>query len=126
MEQVLAPETWPEWQSEIISVSGPPRVSPGAVVQGKAELLGFHVSGHSTSIEVSPTSYEEDVVVGVQLRVRYEVVPAGKGAAISRTLIADLPGGPMGRILSFFLARRLRKMQVELLGALAARAERQS
>lgn len=123
MEIVTNPATWPEWQPEITSAKGTSPISPGDVVTGTASMLGFKVHGHAMSIEVTPDHYVQDVVVGVKLRVRYEVQPGPRGAVIAHRLTADMPRGFSGRILSFFLRRRLRIMQREALAGIAAHAE---
>jgi hypothetical protein len=111
----LAPETWPSWQSEILSVTGPERVERDDVVRGRAKLLGFDVEGHSTSLEVTGNSYLEDVIVGVRMRVKYTVAPHGEGSTVTHRLESELPRGAAGRILALLLRRRLRKMQARLL-----------
>lgn len=122
-EKVLVPGTWPEWQSEILTTGGPERVSVGDVVTGRARLLGFEVDGRSTTLEVEDSSYEQDVVVGVRMRVRYEVVPGPRGAVVTHSIASELPAGPLGGVLAFFLRRRLRRMQRDLLEKLAAQLE---
>ena len=122
MDRVLAPATWPEWQSEILSTTGPERVAEGDVVRGRAELLGFKVEGISTAVEVSPSRFVEDVVIGVRMRVSYETATAEGGANVTHRLEMELPKGPAGRVLAFFLRRRLRRMQVTLLDELARQA----
>ena len=126
MSRVIAPSTWPEWQSEILSTEGPERLEPGAVVDGRARLLGFDVHGRSAAVEVEDGAFFEDVIVGVRMRIRYTVRPDGAGSIIGHHMEADLPSGPLGRLLSVFLARRLRKMQSELLESLRAQAEGES
>lgn len=121
LERIITPSTWPEWQSEIVRVEGPERVQPGDVVMGDAKLLGFEVEGHSTSLEVTSDAFEEDVVVGVRMRVRYSVEPEGEGARVTHRLVSDLPAGPAGWLLSLFLRHRLRRMQGRLLDDLADR-----
>lgn len=124
MDRVLAPATWPEWQSEILSTRGPERVAAeGDVVRGHAELLGFKVEGISTAVEVSPSRFVEDVVIGVRMRVSYETTATTGGSTVTHRLEMELPKGPAGRVLAFFLRRRLRKMQVTLLDQLARQAE---
>jgi hypothetical protein len=86
-------------------------------------LLGFEVDGASTAIEVEDSSYEQDVIVGVRMRVRYEISPSSSGAVVTHSLVSELPAGLSGRILSFFLTRRLRRMQRDLLEGLAAQTE---
>ena len=86
-------------------------------------MLGFHVDGHSTTTGVDSTHYEEDVVVGVRMRVRYEVEPATDGALVTARLFADLPGGLAGRLVSFFLRWRLGHMQRTALKRLVAQSE---
>jgi hypothetical protein len=120
LELLVSPSTWPEWQAEIRSVSGPDRIDHGDAVHGDAQLLGFAVKGRSDATLVDGGIVEEDVIVGVRMRVRYEVRSDSNGAVVTRNLIADLPGGFMGRMLSFFLARRLRKMQDDVLDRLVA------
>jgi hypothetical protein len=123
LNTILAPATWPKWQSEILSTTGNERLSTGDVVSGQARLLGFEVDGSSTAIEIEDSSYEQDVIVGVKMRVRYEISPSSNGAVVKHRLASDLPAGVSGRVLSFFLTRRLKKMQRDLLEGLAAQTE---
>ena len=123
LDRVLDPSTWPEWQPEILSTSPSHRLEEGDSVEGRAELLGFVVEGRSSAISVEKDSFEEDVIVGVRMRVRYQVTASTEGTTVTRRLVADLPGGFSGRILSFFLKRRLRKMQHGVLESLVAQAE---
>jgi Polyketide cyclase / dehydrase and lipid transport len=123
LNTILAPATWPRWQSEILSTNGNERLSTGDVVSGRARLLGFEVDGSSTAIEIQDSSYEQDVIVGVKMRVRYEINPSSNGAVVKHRLASDLPAGVSGRVLSFFLTRRLRRMQRDLLKGLAAQTE---
>jgi hypothetical protein len=115
LARILTPETWPDWQSEILSVAGPPKVEKDDVVRGRAKLLGFEVEGHSTTLEVTSDSYLEDVIVGVRMRVRYSVAPNGSGSMVTHRLESELPRGIAGSILAFLLRRRLRRMQARLL-----------
>jgi hypothetical protein len=115
--------TWPGWQPEIVSAEGPRALSTGDVVRGRAEMLGFHVDGHSTTTGADSTHYEEDVVVGVRMRLRYEVEPTADGALVTALLFADLPGGLAGRLVSFFLRWRLGHMQRAALKRLVAQSE---
>ena len=117
------PSTWPEWQSEIVTTDGPARLESGDEVEGRAKLLGFEVDGRSHTVDASATSFIEDVVVGVRMRVEYEVTPGPQGATVTRRLTTFLPGGFSGRVLSFFLKRRLKAMQRGVLEALIAQAE---
>ena len=121
--RVLDPSTWPEWQPEIISTSPSQRIQEGDSVQGRAKLLGFVVEGKSSAVTVAEDVFEEDVIVGVRMRVRYSVTASPEGTTVTRRLMADLPSGFSGRILSFFLKRRLRRMQRGVLEALVAQAE---
>jgi hypothetical protein len=123
LETLLAPATWPKWQSEILSIDGQERLSTGDVVSGQARLLGFEVDGSSTAIEVEESSYEQDVIVGVKMRVRYEIRASSRGSMVKHVIASDLPAGLSGRVLSFFLARRLRRMQRDLLEGLANHTE---
>lgn len=123
LNRILRPATWPEWQSEILSVEGPERVHEDAVVRGDARLLGFNVEGHSTSLEVTDNSYLEDVIVGVRMRVRYTVTGEGEGSRVTHHLVSDLPTGIAGSVLSVFLKWRLRKMQRMLLADLVKQSE---
>ena len=123
MSRVLDPSTWPEWQPEIISMSPSRTIAEGDSVEGRARLLGFVVDGRSSAVSVGEDTFEEDVIVGVRMRVRYSVTPAPEGTRITRRLTADLPAGFSGRILSFFLKRRLRKMQRGVLETLTRQAE---
>ena len=125
MERLLSPGSWPEWQSEIDSVErGGKLMEADEVVRGRATLLGFKVDGHSTTTHVSEEAFEEDVLVGVRMKVRYSVSSSAGRTIISHRLTSDLPGGASGAVLSFLLKRRLRRMQKRLLRELAARSER--
>lgn len=120
LARILSPSTWPEWQSEILAVEGPERLQTGDVVHGDAKLLGFEVEGHSSSLEVTPDSFLEDVIVGVRMRVRYSVEADGDGTRVTHRLESRLPTGIAGRVLSLLLRWRLRKMQARLLEDLVA------
>lgn len=123
MERIRRPASWPGWQSEILSTEGPQRLSEGDVVAGKAAMLGFEVDGQSLTVEAADDRYVEEVVVGVGMRVAYTVAPAGSGSRVTHRLECELPGGPLGGLLSFFLKRRFVKMERELLKRLASTGE---
>jgi hypothetical protein len=123
LDTILAPATWHRWQSEILTTDGRKRISRGDVVSGRARLLGFEVDGASTAIEVEDSSYEQDVIVGVRMRVRYEISASLNGAVVKHSIGSELPAGLSGRVLSFFLTRRLKRMQRDLLEGLAAQTE---
>lgn len=121
-ELLCSPSTWPAWQGEIVSVDRDGRVRKGDVVRGRASMLGFTVWGHSEITGDAP-AFDEEVIVGVRMRVTYELEDTGGTTTVVHRLRAELPGGPLGRLLSLFLRRRLRRMQAETLAALAAQAE---
>lgn len=123
MRVLRDPATWPEWQSEIIETTGPSPLKQGDEVEGRAKLLGFEVDGRSRTVEAGATTFQEDVIVGVRMQVTYEVTEAPTGVTVTRRLTASLPGGLSGRLLSFFLKRRLKAMQRGVLEALVAQAE---
>lgn len=118
IEQLRDATTWPDWQPEIVAAVGPSRIAEGDEVEGRARMLGFVVEGRSHAIEVGDDVLEEDVVVGVRMRVRYEIEQDPAGTKITRRLTAGLPGGPAGRLLSVFLKVRLKRMQTKVLRAL--------
>lgn len=125
LDLVRDPKTWPRWQPEIVSTRGPDRLDEGDDVYGHAEMLGFRVEGHSKSVTVTGDTYEEDVVVGVRMRILYEVARDDSGATtVTRRLSTLLPGGVAGRVLSFFLKRRLTRMQDGVVDELVRQAER--
>ena len=117
------PQTWPGWQTEIIETDGPSPLVQGDVVEGRAQLLGFVVNGRSSTLVATESSFAEDVIVGVHMRVEYEVTPGPGGSIVKRRLTTTLPAGFSGRVLSFFLKRRLKAMQKGLLDQLVAQAE---
>lgn len=121
IERLVTPASWPQWQPEIVSVHGPRRLQGGDVVVGEARMLGFDVDGRAEIRALEQNAVEHEVVVGIRMRVRYEVEPAEGGAVLHHRLVADLPGGFWGRILSVFLRRRLRWMQRMALDNLANR-----
>jgi hypothetical protein len=57
------------------------------------------------------------------MRIEYTVDETASGVVVTRRLVASLPGGVSGRVLSFFLKRRLKAMQKGVLDALVAQAE---
>ena len=119
MARIRTPASWPEWQSEILATEGPAWADEGDVVAGKASMLGFEVDGQSHTVKANDTEYIEDVVVGVGMRVVYSVEETATGSRLTHRLECDLPGGPLGTVLSFFLRRRFVKMERELLKRLA-------
>lgn len=125
IDLVRDPKSWPRWQPEIVSTEGPERLEEGDDVYGHAEMLGFRVEGHSKAVTVTTDAFEEDVVVGVRMRILYEVGRDDSGATVvTRRLSALLPGGLAGRVLSFFLRRRLTRMQDGVVDELVRQAER--
>ena len=120
---LLDPSTWPQWQPEISHAHGPVPLEEGDVARGRAEMLGFAVHGHSEAIRVADGVFEEDVIVGVRMVIRYEVRPSASGARVTHELTAMLPGGLSGRVLSLFLRPRLRALQRGALRRLAVQAD---
>jgi hypothetical protein len=115
MDQLRMPDNRAQWQSEIVWMKGPDDLTVGDSVEGLADMLGFRVEGRATTTDLGPGHYEEDVVVGVRMRMRFEIIPDEHGVVVRNTLEAPLPGGFAGKILSVFLRRRLRRMQAESL-----------
>jgi hypothetical protein len=120
---ILDPSTWPRWQPEIMSTSGASPLSEGDVVRGEARMLGFLVQGHSTAIVAGDRSFDQDAIVGIRMRVRYEIDPGDGGSLVTHRITADLPSGLAGRILSFFLRRRLKRLQRTTLQNLVTQCE---
>lgn len=116
------PATWPAWQSEILATDGPAPLEVGDEVLGKARMLGFDVEGRSEATSIDAHTFVEDVVVGVRMIVTYSVAEDDSGCTITRTVEMELPGGPLGALLALPLRRRLKKMQDQVLHALAAQA----
>ena len=119
MSEILDPKTWSRWQPEITRTTGPSPLTEGDTVEGEARMLGFEVSGRSVAGETSGELFEEEVIVGVRMRIRYEVEQDGSATVIRRHLTADLPGGVAGRVLSVLLKLRLKKMNEQVLSELA-------
>jgi hypothetical protein len=70
---LVHPSSWPRWQpDEIHSTDHNGSMVPGDVAREEAQVLGFEVHGHSTATDVGPRVFEEDVVVGVRMRIRYD------------------------------------------------------
>ena len=113
----------PGWQPEVVSAEGPHRLATGDSVWGQARMLGFGVEGRSVATIVSPTLYEEQVIVGVGMTVRYEVRPHDDGCLVVHHLESHLPTGFSGRILSLLLRSRLKRMQKTALERLVAQSE---
>ena len=86
-------------------------------------MLGFVVDGRSWTVTSDANTFEEDVVVGVRMKIRYELKELPDGVQITRRLTTSLPRGISGRVLSFFLKRRLVKMQNDVLKELVAQSE---
>jgi hypothetical protein len=119
IRHVRTPRTWPAWQSEILAVEGPELLEEGDVVHGDARLLGFDVDGRSDALYVGDSRFEEEVIVGVRMRITYEVRPTPTGSVITHRMDADLPTGIAGSLLSLMLGWRLKRMQTKLLAALS-------
>jgi Polyketide cyclase / dehydrase and lipid transport len=125
MAHLLDPSSWPAWQTEIIATNGPAPLGRGDVVTGTARMLGFDgVQGRSVAVDVGEAVFEEDVVVGIGMRIRYEVKADGNGSRVIHRLESDLPRGFSGRLLSFMLRRRLKGLQKRALQLLVMQAER--
>ena len=122
VDHVRRPETWPRWQSEIQATRGPDLLEVGDSVEGDARLLGFDVTGRSAVLGLSPDSFTEDVIVGVRMCITYSVTATPSGSIVTHRMEADLPAGLAGSVLSWFLGWRLKKMQKNLLAALATQA----
>jgi hypothetical protein len=120
---LLDPSTWPQWQPEISQARGPAPMEKGDVARGRAKMLGFAVHGHSEALRVADGVFEEDVIVGVRMVIRYEVRPSPSGVRVTHELTALLPGGVSGRVLSLFLRPRLRALQRGALRHLAVQAD---
>jgi hypothetical protein len=118
IRHVRTPRTWPAWQSEILGVEGPELVDEGDVVHGDARLLGFDVDGRSDALFADDSRFEEEVIVGVRMRIAYEARPTSTGSVITHRMYADLPTGLAGSVLSLLLGWRLKRMQTRLLAAL--------
>lgn len=124
MRLVLDPQTWSSWQPEIKTASGPAPLKQGDLVEGHADMLGFkRVGGRSIAHHVEDRRFEEHVIVGVPMRIIYEVAERDGDVEVTRTISADLPRGPFGSLLSVFLRRRLRKMQHDVLAELVKQAK---
>ena len=123
MTELLDSTRWPHWQPEIVATEGPARMQEGDVARGRARMLGFGVHGVSVAAEVGESIFEEDVVVGVSMRVRYQVEETHDGCRVTHQLECDLPSGLSGRVLSFFLRARLKRMQRTALNRLIAQSE---
>ena len=120
---VRRPSTWPQWQSEILSTEGPEPLGVGDVATGHASMLGFNVHGQAVARSSSSDAFSHFVVVGVGMTVSYEVQETPQGTVVTHTIESNLPSGPLGTVLSFFLKRRLRRMQARLIEALVVQAE---
>ena len=123
MTQILDPTTWPRWQSEIHSISGPPSIQKGDEIRGDARLVGFDVEGVSHALEAGESRFVEEVWVGVRMQVEYQISESDGRTVIRRRLEADLPGGVLGRLLTVVLKRKLRTMQKDVLASLAQASE---
>jgi Polyketide cyclase / dehydrase and lipid transport len=124
MANLLDPLTWPAWQPEIITSEGVSPLGRGDVVTGTARMLGFDgVEGRSVAVDVRDEVFEEEVVVGIGMRIRYEVRADGQGSVVTHHLESDMPGGFSGRLLSFLLRRRLKRLQKTALERLVAQSE---
>jgi hypothetical protein len=60
------------------------------------------------------------------MRILYTVTETPEGSKVTHRLVSELPAGTLGVLLSFFLRRRLQKMQRTLLEELVAQAEASS
>lgn len=115
--------TWSEWQPEIRAASGPTVLEKDDVVTGDAEMLGFGVHGRSTITAVGVEHFEEDVVVGVNISIRFSFDGNAGRTTVTHEMTTQLPTGMLGRLLSLFLRRRLMHMQRTALDRLRRYAE---
>lgn len=120
---VRRPSTWPQWQSEILSTDGPELLEVGDVATGHASMLGFNVHGQAVARSSASDGFSHFVVVGVGMTVNYDVRETPQGTVVTHTIESSLPSGPLGSLLSFFLKRRLKRMQARLIEALVVQAE---
>lgn len=120
---VKRPATWPDWQQEILSTEGPNVLEAGDVATGQASMLGFNVRGQAVAQRSTERAFSHFVVVGVGMTVSYEVEETSAGVEVTHRIESDLPTGLLGTLLSFFLKRRLRRMQSKLIDALVIQAE---
>lgn len=111
--------TWPDWQPEIVATEGSTHLEAGDAVIGDAQMLGFKIAGRADILSLDHDVISQDVIVGIRMRVTYELAPGGTGTVVTHRIDADLPRGFSGRILSLFLRVRLRWMQRRLLDDLA-------
>lgn len=117
------PATWPDWQHEILATEGPVVLEAGDVATGHASMLGFNVRGQAVAQGSTEQGFSHFVVVGVGMTVSYEVEETSEGAEITHRIESDLPTGLLGTLLSFFLKRRLKRMQSKLIEELVVQAE---
>lgn len=97
-------------------------MAPGDVARGRARMLGFEVHGQSTALSIGDNHFEEDAIVGVHMKIRYEVEPVGEETLIRHVLELERLAGPAGRVLTWLLRWRLKRMQAQALRQLAASA----
>jgi hypothetical protein len=126
IRELLDASRWPQWQPEIVATVGPERVHVGDIVRGHADLLGFGVAGQAAIEEVPDDGLVEDVLVGVRMKVTYQVEPRGADSLVRATIVTEAPTGISGRVLGFLLRRRLRRMQRTALDRLTRLAEAQA
>jgi Polyketide cyclase / dehydrase and lipid transport len=119
MATIRDARTWPRWQPEIETTEGSATLEAGDAVTGKASMMGFAVDGRSTIESVEATSLAEDTIVGVRMRIRFEVNEAHGRTVITHHLTSEMPAGALGSVLTFFLRKRLIKMQKTALQQLA-------
>ena len=120
VQRIRDSSTWPEWQPEIVSIADGRPLSKGDSTHGGARMLGFQVEGLSTASVVDEHRFEEDVIVGVRMRISYEVTPTETGCVVTHHLSASLPRGVLGSFLSLLLRWRLRRLQTQALQGLEA------
>lgn len=123
MAMVRDATSWPAWQPEIVATAGSGRLEVGDVVEGRARMLGFDVHGRAHAERSTETGFSEDVIVGVRMRVHYDVMQRDGRTIVTARLETRLPTGLSGRVLSVFLKRRLARMQKIALERLVAQAE---
>ena len=115
LAQLRDPATWHVWQSEIEDARGPAPLNTGDHVLGDARMLGFAVAGRADVMVATDDEVQHDVLVGIRMNVRYTLEQSGDGWTLTHRLQAEMPRGMAGRVLAFFLRRRLRRMQARLL-----------
>lgn len=115
----------PGWMPELEVTDAPARpLAAGDRVRGRSVAFGHRVPGLSDVLAVEDGRVlEEDVIVGVRLRITWSFTSAGGATRCTQAIDVAGPTGPLGPVLRWVLSVRVRLLQRRTLARLRKQVE---